>query len=63
FFTLEEANVASRMHEDTFADEHGHYPILENICSWQRQMGHLPVRFVIAGMVIPQEHFQSTAGK
>ncbi|KAJ3787097.1 hypothetical protein GGU10DRAFT_154918 [Lentinula aff. detonsa] len=64
YIVLDEANVASRKHDEAFADEYGHYPILKEILrSFQRRMGHLPIKFVVAGTMIPQEHFQSAAGE
>lgn len=64
YIALDEANVGSRMYENSFSDEFGDYPILKEIIrSWQRRMGHLPVKFVVAGTVIPQEHFQSATGE
>lgn len=64
YIVLDEANVGSRMYENAFSDEYGNYPILKEIIrSWQRRMGHLPVKFVVAGTVIPQEHFQSATGE
>ncbi|KAF9075338.1 hypothetical protein BDP27DRAFT_1212899 [Rhodocollybia butyracea] len=60
YIALDEANVASQKHIDSFEDEHGRYPILKEIIrTLQRRMGHLPIKFVVAGTVIPPEHFQS----
>ncbi|KAE9401229.1 hypothetical protein BT96DRAFT_613106 [Gymnopus androsaceus JB14] len=64
YIVLDEANVASRMHDLAFADEYGHYPILKEIIrTLRKRMGHLPVKFVVAGTIIPQEHFQSAVGE
>ncbi|KAF5379958.1 hypothetical protein D9757_010235 [Collybiopsis confluens] len=64
YIALDEANVPSREYLHAFADEHGEYPLLKAVIrSWQRRLGHLPVRFVVAGTVIPQEHFQSATGE
>ncbi|KAF5378624.1 hypothetical protein D9757_009561 [Collybiopsis confluens] len=64
YIALDEANVPSREYMRAFADEHGEYPLLKAVIrSWQRRLGHLPVRFVVAGTVIPQQHFQSASGE
>ncbi|KAF5364833.1 hypothetical protein D9757_011268 [Collybiopsis confluens] len=60
YIALDEANVPSREYLRAFADEHGQYPLLKAVIrSWQQRLGHLPVRFVVAGTVIPQEYFPS----
>ncbi|KAJ4481187.1 hypothetical protein J3R30DRAFT_3732932 [Lentinula aciculospora] len=47
-----------------FEDQHGHYPILKEILrGLRRRMGHLPVEFVVAGTMIPEDHFQSTVSE
>ncbi|KAJ3810898.1 hypothetical protein F5876DRAFT_76320 [Lentinula aff. lateritia] len=59
-----EANVASRKHEEAFEDQYDHYPILKEIIrSLRQRMGHLPVRFVVSGTIIPEEHFQLSVGE
>ncbi|GAW09678.1 hypothetical protein LENED_011856 [Lentinula edodes] len=64
YIALDEANVASRKHEEAFEDQYGHYPILKEIIrSLRQRMGHLPVRFVVSGTIIPEEHFQSSVGE
>ncbi|KAF5378626.1 hypothetical protein D9757_009565 [Collybiopsis confluens] len=64
YIALDEANVPSREYLRAFADEHGEYPLLKAVIrSWQRRLGHLPVRFVVAGTVIPQEYFPSASGE
>ncbi|KAH7867958.1 uncharacterized protein C8R40DRAFT_1178380 [Lentinula edodes] len=64
YIVLDEANVASRKHEEAFEDQYGHYPILKEIIrSLRQRMGHLPVRFVVSGTIIPEEHFQSSVGE
>ncbi|KAF9075336.1 hypothetical protein BDP27DRAFT_1212967, partial [Rhodocollybia butyracea] len=64
YITLDEANVASRKYIDSFEDEYGRYPILKEIIrTLQRRMGHLPIKFVVAGTVIPPEYFQSKIGE
>ncbi|KAJ3810907.1 hypothetical protein F5876DRAFT_76331 [Lentinula aff. lateritia] len=64
YIVIDEANVASRKHDGAFADEYGRYSILKEIIrSFQCRMGHLPVRFVVAGTIIPREHFQSSSGE
>ncbi|KAF5348991.1 hypothetical protein D9757_013469 [Collybiopsis confluens] len=60
YIALDEANVPSREYLRAFADEHGQYPLLKAVIrSWQQRLGHLPVRFVVAGTVIPEEYFPS----
>ncbi|KAJ4481232.1 hypothetical protein J3R30DRAFT_3215689, partial [Lentinula aciculospora] len=57
YIALDEANVASRKHVEAFEDQHGRYPILKEIIrSLRRRMGHLPIRFVVAGSMIPEDH-------
>ncbi|KAJ4492265.1 hypothetical protein C8R41DRAFT_345301 [Lentinula lateritia] len=64
YITLDEANAASKKHRRAFSDEYGRYPILkEMLRALRRRMGHLPVKFVVAGTMIPPEHFQSAAGE
>ncbi|KAJ4476440.1 hypothetical protein C8J55DRAFT_516938 [Lentinula edodes] len=64
YIVIDEANVASRKHSGAFEDEYGRYPLLKEIIrSFQCRMGHLPVRFVVAGTIIPREHFQSSSGE
>ncbi|KAJ4481230.1 hypothetical protein J3R30DRAFT_3700854 [Lentinula aciculospora] len=64
YIALEEANVASRKHDEAFEDQHGRYPILKEILRGLRlRMGHLPIRFVVAGTMIPKAHFKSTVGE
>ncbi|KAJ3851123.1 hypothetical protein EV368DRAFT_83861 [Lentinula lateritia] len=64
YIALDEANVASRKYDEAFEDHHGRYPILkELIRGLRRQLGHLPIRFVVAGTIIPENHFQSLAGE
>ncbi|KIK65247.1 hypothetical protein GYMLUDRAFT_39611 [Collybiopsis luxurians FD-317 M1] len=64
YIALDEANVASRKHEHAFEDEAGRYPVLKEVIrALRRRLGHLPIRFVVAGTVIPAEHFQSAIGE
>ncbi|KAJ3863953.1 hypothetical protein EV359DRAFT_81906 [Lentinula novae-zelandiae] len=64
YIALDEANVASTKHRRSFLDEYGRYPILKEILrALRRRMGHLPVRFVVAGTMIPPEIFQSKVGE
>ncbi|KAJ3881264.1 hypothetical protein F5051DRAFT_476871 [Lentinula edodes] len=64
YIALDEANVASRKYDEAFEDHHGRYPILkELIRGLRRQTGHLPIRFVVAGTIIPENHFQSLVGE
>ncbi|KAJ3846562.1 hypothetical protein EV368DRAFT_6233, partial [Lentinula lateritia] len=64
YITLDEANAASKKHRRAFSDEYGRYPILkEMLRALRRRMGHLPVKFVVAGTMIPPEHFQSATGE
>ncbi|KAJ3848715.1 hypothetical protein EV368DRAFT_86306 [Lentinula lateritia] len=64
YIVIDEANVASQKHNGAFEDEHGRYPLLKEIIrSWKRRMGHLPIKFIVAGTVIPQEHFRSNTGE
>ncbi|KAJ3849165.1 hypothetical protein EV368DRAFT_85820 [Lentinula lateritia] len=64
YIVVDEANVASRMHEEAFEDQCGRYPILKEIIrSLRRRMGHLPVKFIVSGTIIPEEHFQSNVGE
>ncbi|KAJ4479577.1 hypothetical protein C8J55DRAFT_429178, partial [Lentinula edodes] len=64
YIALDEANVASRKYDEAFEDHHGRYPILkELIRGLRRQLGHLPIRFVVAGTIIPENHFQSLVGE
>ncbi|KAF5378669.1 hypothetical protein D9757_009564 [Collybiopsis confluens] len=61
YIALDEANVPSRQYLHVFTDEHGAYPLLKAIIrSWQQRLGRLPVRFVVAGTVIPQKYFPAT---
>ncbi|KAJ3901081.1 hypothetical protein F5879DRAFT_992269 [Lentinula edodes] len=64
YIALDEANVASTKHRWAFSDEYGRYPILkEMLRALRRRLGHLPVKFVVAGTMIPPEHFQSAIGE
>ncbi|KAJ3805885.1 hypothetical protein F5876DRAFT_81281 [Lentinula aff. lateritia] len=64
YIAVDEVNVASRMHEEAFEDQRGRYPILKEILrSLRRRMGQLPVKFVVSGTIIPEDHFQSTIGE
>ncbi|KAF8829009.1 hypothetical protein HHX47_DHR3001121 [Lentinula edodes] len=64
YVVIDEANVGCQKHGGAFEDEYGRYPLLKEIIrSLQRRMGHLPVRFVVAGTIIPREHFQSSSGE
>ncbi|KAJ3864820.1 hypothetical protein EV359DRAFT_81072 [Lentinula novae-zelandiae] len=64
YIVIDEANVGCQKHSGAFEDEYGRYPLLKEIIrSLQRRMGHLPVRFVVAGTIIPREHFQSSSGE
>ncbi|KAF8824264.1 hypothetical protein HHX47_DHR8000440 [Lentinula edodes] len=64
YIVVDEANVASRMHEEAFEDQCGRYPILKEIIrSLRRRMGSLPVKFIVSGTIIPEEHFQSNVGE
>ncbi|KAJ3908132.1 hypothetical protein F5879DRAFT_874404 [Lentinula edodes] len=66
YIAIDEANVASRKHDEAFEDQHGRYPILKEIIrGLRRQIGSskLPIRFVVAGTMIPEDHFQSTVGE
>ncbi|GAW08147.1 hypothetical protein LENED_010193 [Lentinula edodes] len=66
YIAIDEANVASRKHDEAFEDQHGRYPILKEIIrGLRRQIGSskIPIRFVVAGTMIPEDHFQSTVGE
>ncbi|KAJ3858475.1 hypothetical protein EV359DRAFT_87697 [Lentinula novae-zelandiae] len=64
YIVLDEANVVSQKHYGALEDDGGPYPLLKAILrSWQLHMGCFPVKFVVAGTVIPQEHFQSSLGE
>ncbi|KAJ3928997.1 MAG: hypothetical protein NXY57DRAFT_1095772 [Lentinula lateritia] len=64
YIVLDEANVASQKHKDAFEDEHGRYPILKEIIRALRlRVAHLPVKFVVAGTLIPEKHFRSNVGE
>lgn len=64
YIAIDEANVGCQKHLDAFYDDHGSYPILKEIIrAWKRRLSHFPVRFVIAGTMIPEEYFQSKAGE
>ncbi|KAJ3873670.1 hypothetical protein F5051DRAFT_476277 [Lentinula edodes] len=64
YIALDEANAASTKHRRSFLDEYGHYPVLkEMLRALRRRMGHLPVKFIVAGTMIPPELFQSKVGE
>lgn len=64
YVVLDESNVAARKHCFAFHDEYGNYPLLKEILrTLRKQLGHLPVRFVIAGTIIRPEDFQSGVGE
>lgn len=64
YVVLDQANVAARTHPFAFCDEYGSYSLLkEMLRALRKRLGHLPVRFVIAGTIIPPEDFQSGVGE
>ncbi|KAJ3811365.1 hypothetical protein F5876DRAFT_39818, partial [Lentinula aff. lateritia] len=66
YIAIDEANVASRKHDEAFEDQHGRYPILKEIIRGLRRQirsSKLHIKFVVAGTMIPEDHFQSTVGE
>ncbi|KAK7452133.1 hypothetical protein VKT23_012238 [Stygiomarasmius scandens] len=64
YVVLDEANLAATTYPGSFRDDGGDYPLLKEILRiWRKQLGHLPVSFIMSGTRIPRVHFEFDHGE
>ncbi|THU75808.1 hypothetical protein K435DRAFT_974682 [Dendrothele bispora CBS 962.96] len=64
YLVLDEANFAAETYPRSFRDDDGNYPLLKEVLRiWKKQLGHLPISFVISGTRIPRRFFETGSGE
>ncbi|THU75976.1 hypothetical protein K435DRAFT_974625 [Dendrothele bispora CBS 962.96] len=64
YLVLDEANYAAETYPSSFRDDDGDYPLLKEVLRiWKKQLGHLPISFVISGTRIPKRYFETKSGE